>query len=58
MKEDGGISVRAHVVEKICLQNFDWENLRHETILETQAWMGDNINPYATNVIYIYIWSS
>lgn len=34
MKEHGGVSVRANVVEKRCLQNFDQEYLRHETTLE------------------------
>jgi hypothetical protein len=42
MKEDGGVSVIAHVVEKRCLQSFGREHLRHEKPLETQTWMGDN----------------
>jgi hypothetical protein len=45
---NGGVSVRAHLVEKRCLENFGLENLRHERALETQTWMGDNIKVVKT----------
>ena len=51
MKEDGGVSVRAHVVEKRCLQNFGRENLRQETAWETQIWMGDIIKAIKTEQV-------
>lgn len=51
MKEDGGVSVRAHVVEKRWLQNFGRENLRQETAWETQIWMGDDIKAIKTEQV-------
>jgi len=51
MKEHGGVSVRANIAEKKCLQNFGRENLGHGTTSQTQTWMGDNIEDIKTEQV-------